>query len=251
MNQNIDTKILTQCLRIASPPPIEPDSLIVFQQPSLIHLSPPLSSAGLSLFAPKVVSSEYADDANEDGSEHDADDLTTTASEFLSDLDNFFFTTFNTGTSAESLMPSAVISPPVQNMEARLTQQQHMQQFFPSHQHNHLRFDPTGHNQAYYNSNTTTTANTVNITSFKCLFPNCGKEFSRKGNLTAHLKLHNPNRERSWVCSLCPRRFFRIHDLIRHDSVHSGSRPFKCTVCNKGFTRKDAIRRHALVSGCT
>ncbi len=95
----------------------------------------------------------------------------------------------------------------------------------------------------------TTKENTFKKKEFLCSFPGCDKIFNRRGNMTAHLKTHDPNRERNFVCDVCFKGFSRPHDLQRHSTVHSGVKGFHCPVCFKQFTRRDAIMRHGEL-GC-
>lgn len=38
--------------------------------------------------------------------------------------------------------------------------------------------------------------------------------------------------------------FFFSGDLRKHFSKHLNEKPFKCEVCNRGFSRKDNLRTH-------
>lgn len=52
------------------------------------------------------------------------------------------------------------------------------------------------------------------------------------------------NKTRPFTCSLCPRGFTRKHDLQRHFRVHTGDKPYECHCCKKAFARTDALKRH-------
>ncbi|KAL0084482.1 mszf28, partial [Phycomyces blakesleeanus] len=45
-------------------------------------------------------------------------------------------------------------------------------------------------------------------------------------------------------CSHCTKSFSRRYDLLRHDRLHTGSKPYVCPCCLKEFSRSDARRRH-------
>ncbi|KAI8900537.1 hypothetical protein BC833DRAFT_518127, partial [Globomyces pollinis-pini] len=47
-----------------------------------------------------------------------------------------------------------------------------------------------------------------------------------------------------YPCVSCELSFTRKHDLIRHERIHSGIKPYQCVRCGKGFVRKDALKRH-------
>lgn len=51
------------------------------------------------------------------------------------------------------------------------------------------------------------------------------------------------------LCFTCGGKFSRKDHLVRHYSIHKGTR-YNCSVCNKSFSRKDHVKRHmALHSG--
>jgi len=46
------------------------------------------------------------------------------------------------------------------------------------------------------------------------------------------------------ACHLCPKTFGWTTDLKRHLLIHTGERPFKCTLCNATFTRNFLLQKH-------
>ncbi|KAK7588239.1 hypothetical protein V9T40_005484 [Parthenolecanium corni] len=46
------------------------------------------------------------------------------------------------------------------------------------------------------------------------------------------------------ACHLCPKTFGWTTDLKRHLLIHTGERPFKCTMCNATFTRNFLLQKH-------
>ncbi|KNE72861.1 hypothetical protein AMAG_20589 [Allomyces macrogynus ATCC 38327] len=49
---------------------------------------------------------------------------------------------------------------------------------------------------------------------------------------------------RIWKCELCNKGFRRKADQIRHTRIHTGDKPYSCSVCGEAFARQDALRRH-------
>lgn len=55
---------------------------------------------------------------------------------------------------------------------------------------------------------------------------------------------------KTFVCSLCSRRFRRQEHLKRHyRSLHTHDKPFECNECGKKFSRSDNLSQHARTHG--
>jgi len=81
-----------------------------------------------------------------------------------------------------------------------------------------------------------------------CPFTGCGKKFNREFNLKEHIRIHNPKRNKEFVCQQCNEKFFSSSVLSRHiASIHQGEK-FYCKNCGKKFNRKDALHRHEKIS---
>lgn len=80
--------------------------------------------------------------------------------------------------------------------------------------------------------NTTNTTNTTvvvqrrNSSKNKFACTECKKTFSKKGNLTSHLKTHNENRVKEHACSLCPKNYHYLKDLNRHTQLKHPNNPW-------------------------
>ncbi|EIM91586.1 uncharacterized protein STEHIDRAFT_137221 [Stereum hirsutum FP-91666 SS1] len=103
-----------------------------------------------------------------------------------------------------------------------------------------------------------TQASDIGTAVYPCLLPTCPKTFSRLYSLRAHQRTyahpqshaHLPGSQaailasqRPYHCGHCPASFARNHDLKRHAKVHE-RQAWKCTGCDKVFSRRDAITRH-------
>lgn len=51
----------------------------------------------------------------------------------------------------------------------------------------------------------------------------------------------------TYMCRVCGKPNAGPSLLERHMRTHTGERPFKCDLCNKGFTTKENMRRHRKV----
>lgn len=85
--------------------------------------------------------------------------------------------------------------------------------------------------------------------SFKCTFPHCTKTFMEDNQLRTHQEIHEKRKE--FGCGSCGLMFLRRHDLKRHQRIHEvfsvlikGVKPYVCQRCQKGFSRKDGLKRH-------
>lgn len=116
------------------------------------------------------------------------------------------------------------------------------------------------------------------------LCADCGKTFSQKSNLLRHLNfVHSESRnEKKYSCTQCEKsfkekgslkkhqrtkhlnEFFRhpcpycgkmvaASTMARHKLIHTGERPFKCTVpdCDKYFRSTSEVKRHVLIHHTT
>lgn len=80
---------------------------------------------------------------------------------------------------------------------------------------------------------------------FKCPF--CEHSSRRKYNLTTHIKTHDRNRVKEFLCSQCQKGFDRRHDRNRHlATVHRLERAHVCNHCPAHFSRGDALNRHLI-----
>ena len=52
--------------------------------------------------------------------------------------------------------------------------------------------------------------------------------------------------EKSYVCSICDKKFARKDTLQRHQATHSDERKFKCDICpdDRSFKTKDELTKH-------
>ncbi|XP_052853787.1 transcription factor Ouib-like [Drosophila gunungcola] len=104
----------------------------------------------------------------------------------------------------------------------------------------------------------------------------CGKTFSEKGNFNVHLTRHKGTKEFQckecdrreftqhllnlhvrvkhrgelpYVCKFCGQRFDNCLKRLFHERKHEedpNHRPYVCSICNKGFKKKEVLKNHGV-----
>ena len=73
----------------------------------------------------------------------------------------------------------------------------------------------------------------------------CGKVFSQKGNIKAHMVYHSD--ERPFPCNLCAKAFKTLRDLNHHTRIHNGQKPYECEICEKTVAQSANLYTHMKV----
>ena len=50
--------------------------------------------------------------------------------------------------------------------------------------------------------------------------------------------------DKRWACSMCPKFFRKPSELRRHEMIHTGEKPFQCTMCDYASNRKANLQSH-------
>lgn len=78
---------------------------------------------------------------------------------------------------------------------------------------------------------------------FRCEL--CNATFNRLGNYTRHKKIHMvPSKDNKRFTCHCGKHFIQRCDLTRHQHIHSGTEPHRCTTCGKGYIRHSDLVIH-------
>ncbi|XP_030641486.1 zinc finger protein 574 [Chanos chanos] len=75
--------------------------------------------------------------------------------------------------------------------------------------------------------------------------PYCGRGFTRRCQLRAHVTSHTG--EKLFSCKTCGKAFSSPSNLLRHTQTHGGARPFSCDLCDKSFFEAVTLKRHMLI----
>lgn len=62
--------------------------------------------------------------------------------------------------------------------------------------------------------------------------------------MTRHMKDHRLRENAKIQCPYCKRGFSRHTDMIQHQRIHTGERPFICEICAFTFTSASSLLRH-------
>lgn len=71
----------------------------------------------------------------------------------------------------------------------------------------------------------------------------CSKTFSKASRLSRHMEVHKPE-TKGYTCGICEKAFSRASDLKVHLRVHSNERPYSCNVCQKRFMTSSSLSSH-------
>ena len=72
----------------------------------------------------------------------------------------------------------------------------------------------------------------------------CGEMFSDKRMRRHVMSKHTSNDEKPFKCTLCPKGFLTKTTLIEHVNTHTGERPNICSFCGIGFVNHSNRRMH-------
>ncbi|KAM6472343.1 zinc finger and SCAN domain-containing protein 21-like isoform 2-T2 [Liasis olivaceus] len=81
------------------------------------------------------------------------------------------------------------------------------------------------------------------LQKFKCSY--CGATSNIRANIVVHERIHTG--EKPYSCLTCSKSFSRKSTLVRHKRTHTGEKPYVCSVCGKSFSIRCNLLRHERV----
>ncbi len=82
--------------------------------------------------------------------------------------------------------------------------------------------------------------------SYVCKY--CGKAFPGLSNVVAHQRVHTG--ERPFKCDTCGKLFTEAGNLKKHQRIHTGEKPFVCPRCGKRFAWICNLKTHQQSASC-
>ena len=52
----------------------------------------------------------------------------------------------------------------------------------------------------------------------------------------AHISDAMKEKHKKYACSYCEKRFLKKIALSQHENTHTGAKPYRCSMCDKGFS---------------
>lgn len=77
---------------------------------------------------------------------------------------------------------------------------------------------------------------------FKCSY--CSYSTPHKTNLITHERMHTG--EKPYHCHLCPKSFAQRSNLKAHIRTHTGEKPYMCRFCPQAFNHSQHLKGHEL-----
>lgn len=68
----------------------------------------------------------------------------------------------------------------------------------------------------------------------------CGKKYATR----TRVKNHESSHVKKATCEVCGKQFVHKHSLERHSIVHTGEKPYQCSICGLRVSQSSALKRH-------
>ncbi|XP_061726082.1 zinc finger protein 98-like isoform X1 [Cydia pomonella] len=72
----------------------------------------------------------------------------------------------------------------------------------------------------------------------------CGKLFNQTSHLYRHIRTHKGEK---YTCNVCKKEYTRLNSLRVHNCAKNRQKPYSCEICNRHFSRKMVLKIHKLI----
>jgi len=81
--------------------------------------------------------------------------------------------------------------------------------------------------------------------SYQCYYPECAKHFATKFNLRRHVNVYHLA-IKAFPCEVCCKNFASKQNVKEHQFIHTGEKPFHCSVagCGRCFRQASQLATH-------
>ncbi|OMJ78438.1 hypothetical protein SteCoe_21763 [Stentor coeruleus] len=81
------------------------------------------------------------------------------------------------------------------------------------------------------------------ITQYCCMANECGRTYTTKLNLKRHILVSHVKSEK-FKCDQCQKCFASKQNLTEHKYLHSGEKPYSCSICKELFRHISSLSLH-------
>lgn len=81
------------------------------------------------------------------------------------------------------------------------------------------------------------------VSLYCCMMNNCNKSYSTKFNLKRHVEIAHL-KQKKHKCNFCERFFVSQQNLREHIFIHTGAKPYQCSICGDYFRQISQLSLH-------
>ena len=83
---------------------------------------------------------------------------------------------------------------------------------------------------------------------YSCFCPHCWQGFFDFLELETHIQSNCQYKEALYKCSVCAKKYTKLHGINKHIDTHPIHAPFVCRMCGRGFDEEKDLRNHRVAA---